>query len=335
MYKVSILVPFFNAGKYFGRCLRSLFGQTYPLLEFIFIDDASTDDSASSIKSIIEQFPNRANDVTYIRHDKNLGVAASRNEAIDSATGDFICFVDADDFIESDTIQLLVEKQQENDADMVWCNALMHTDGGDHLLSEPLYKDKHEMMLTYSSMARGYLMVVWRRLIRRPLLTEHNIHCIPGYNYAEDKVLMSQIAYYTQAFGHVDKALYHYNRMNESSLVAQRNHRLRPDLFKQELYNWEVTERFFSDKEPAYYEKSAIAKLLYLKEHLDQALQESSLEGFRIAVEHINATNPAFWTAIGWNRSKLHRRLYGNYFYMKYSPLIKRPAKKIYSLIKK
>lgn len=334
MYKVSILVPFFNAGKYFGRCLRSLFGQTYPLLEFIFIDDASTDDSASSIKSIIEQFPNRANDVTYIRHDKNLGVAASRNEAIDSATGDFICFVDADDFIESDTIQLLVEKQQENDADMVWCNALMHTDEGDHLLSEPLYKDKHEMMLTYSSMARGYLMVVWRRLIRRALFQNHNIHCIPGYNYAEDKVLMSQISYYTHSFGYVDKALYHYNRMNETSLVAKRNSEFRVDLFKQELYNWELTEKFFSDKEPAYHERAAVAKLHYLKEHLDQSINESSREGFRIAVEHINATNPTFWAAIGWNRCKLHRRLYRNYFYMKYSPRIKRPVKRLLNSIK-
>ena len=334
MYKVSILVPVFNAGQYFEKCLRSLFGQTYVNLEFIFIDDCSSDNSATIFENTAKDFESRSNSIVYIRHSENQGVAASRNEAIERATGDFICFVDADDYIEQDYVATLMAAQNIDNRDMVWCDAVMHTDEGNHLLTEPLYKDRQTMINTYCCLTANYTMVLWRRLIRRSLFTTHNIHCATGFNYAEDKVLLSQVAYYTERFGKVDKPLYHYNRMNTSSLVAQRNRQFNADIFRQEVHNIETIEEFFSSKESNYYESCATAKLHYLKEHLDQALQTSSREGFRIAVGHINASNPAFWSTIGWNRGKWHRRLYSNYFYMKYSPRIKRPVKRLLNSIK-
>lgn len=334
MYKVSMLVPFFNPGQYFERCVRSLFEQTYQHLEYVFIDDSSTDGSAHLLKSLVKEYACRPDRIIIAHHDTNLGIAASRNEAIEKATGDFVCFVDADDWVEPDMVEQLVTKQTEGDYDMVWCDAVMHTNEGNHLLTEPLYKDRQTMINTYCCLTAGYTMVLWRRLIRRSLFTTHNIHCATGFNYAEDKVLLSQVAYYTERFGKVDKPLYHYNRMNTSSLVAQWNRQFNADIFRQEVHNIETIEEFFSSKESNYYESCATAKLHYLKEHLDQALQASSREGFRIAVGHINASNPAFWSTIGWNRGKWHRRLYSNYFYMKYSPRIKQPVKRLLNSIK-
>lgn len=328
MYKVSVLVPFYNPGQYFERSVRSLFEQTYQHLEYVFIDDSSTDGSAHLLKSLVKEYACRPDRIIIAHHETNLGIAASRNEAIEKATGDFVCFVDADDWVEPDMVEQLVTKQTEGDYDMVWCDAVMHTDDGERPLVEPCYKDKHEMMMAYSNMVAGYIMVLWRRLIRHSLFQDHNIHCIPGCNYSEDKLLLVQAAYYTRTFGHLEKALYHYNRLNQSSLVAKQSKKFQTELFRQEFASWEAVENFFSNKEAVYYQQIAVAKLHYLKRAAQQALDSSSHKGFRLAVRHLNDTDAAFWPENGWSRGWKHRLLYGNYYYMRCKSYMKQSVKK-------
>ena len=98
MYLVSILVPVFNVEGYIERCARSLFEQTYSNLEFVFVDDCSPDDSMKILGRIVEDYPIRKDAVRIIRHDHNRGLAASRNTALDNASGFFVCTVDSDDW---------------------------------------------------------------------------------------------------------------------------------------------------------------------------------------------------------------------------------------------
>jgi len=113
--KVSIVIPVYNVAKYLGRCLNSIVSQTYKNLEIIIVNDCSPDNS----ESIIQEFCNIDPRIKYFKNDVNLGLGMSRDRGISSATGDYIMFVDSDDFIHHTTIEHCVEWIEKYDSDIV------------------------------------------------------------------------------------------------------------------------------------------------------------------------------------------------------------------------
>ena len=107
---ISVIIPVYNCQKYVGRCLLSVINQTYGNIEIIIIDDGSTDSSLSVIKS-------RDDSRMKVINSRHRGVSIARNIGIENSNGDFIFFIDADDFLESDALELLMKNQ--NGADLV------------------------------------------------------------------------------------------------------------------------------------------------------------------------------------------------------------------------
>ncbi len=325
MYKVSILVPLYNVEKYIERCARSLFEQTYENLEYVFVDDCSPDASVAILQKVVEKYPSRKKQFRLIHNVLNRGASASKNVAIENATGEFVCFVDSDDWMELNAIELLVNEQLKTGADVVWGKMLMHTNNGIYQLEEPLYKTKHDWLLCYCRLTSGIVMTNSRRIIRRSLFDLYGIKSADGFNYSEDKLLMSQVAYYAKDFGSIGDFVYHYNRQNPLSATAKQNNLFNIDVFRQESGSIQLIERFFSDKEDVYYNEVGKARMRYLKGYLDQAIRYSSREGFHLVVQQIRTSNPRFLKEIGWLGWK--KCLYRNYFYMKYFPKIKNKVK--------
>lgn len=114
MTKISIIVPVYNAEKYIGRCLHSLINQTLKDIEIIVIDDGSKDNT----NKILQKYKDRIK----IIKQKNSGVATARNKGLEIATGEYIYFVDSDDWIEKDTLEKLYSKAIDNNYDCVMCN---------------------------------------------------------------------------------------------------------------------------------------------------------------------------------------------------------------------
>lgn len=328
MYKVSILVPIYKAEKCLERCVRSLFEQTYSNLEFVFVDDCSPDDSLVVLNKVVREYPHRKEQVRILRNNSNCGVAATRNIAIENALGEFICFVDADDWLELNAIDLLVGKQLSKNADIVYGSALMHATDGVSELRERAYKDKHDMMLCYSRFSPGYTMVLWRRIIRRSLFSQYDIKGIEGLNYAEDKFILAQLCYYSNVVGCLDSIVYHYNRMNEDSLVATALHSAFPlSVHRQEIGNMLAVVEFFHDKDVEYYSESSRALLRFINACMKEALSASSRKGFHAMESSVYQIDSRYWNEIGWDSWK--RVLYGNYYYMKFYPKVKRIVKRL------
>ena len=126
MYKVSVLVPIYGVEHYIERCARSLFEQTYPNLEYVFVNDCTPDRSVDILKQVMESYPNRVDAVKVINHNTNRGIAAARNTLIDNAVGDYVCYVDSDDWLELDAIEKLVKKLMESGAEIVSGSYLLH-----------------------------------------------------------------------------------------------------------------------------------------------------------------------------------------------------------------
>ena len=105
--KVSILVPFYKVEQYVGRCVESLFTQTYQNIEYIFVNDCTPDRSMEVIQEKIQAF-GVADRCRMIVHKENMGISASRNDCLDNMTGDYFLFVDSDDYIDRDMVESLV-----------------------------------------------------------------------------------------------------------------------------------------------------------------------------------------------------------------------------------
>ncbi len=252
--RISILIPIYNAEKYIGKCLDSVFGQTYSPIEFVFVDNYSTDNSLTILENKIMQYGICEDDYKIIKHDKNEGIAVSRNDCIDNATGDYILFVDSDDWIEKDMVEQLVSATSEGSIDIVGSDFYQENPDGTSLYVMETFSDIcHDNML----MALNYNIssVLWKLLIKRSLFV--NIHFTPYLDIVEDYIVTIKLYQHATTFAAVHKGLYHYVIYQDSTsnkrLNSIKSHikgvSIIEGYLKQEgLYDAEVEQRLLLRK---------------------------------------------------------------------------------------
>lgn len=246
-YKVSILIPVYGVEKYIERCARSVFEQTYQNLEIIFVDDCTPDYSIEVLKRVLEEYPERKGQVKIIHHEKNRGSAVVRNTAMENATGEFVSSVDSDDWLERDAIELLVQKQQEDDADIVSADGIINEDTVDQNYVNPPFKTKHDFLQLL--LTQNYHHEVWGRLIRRSLYTDHDIKCLEGYNVGEDWYVMPRLIWYAQKLSWIPKGLYHYRITDTSYCHSEKTAEQQKNYLYQSYVNQFHLCQFFRDKD--------------------------------------------------------------------------------------
>lgn len=214
--KVSILVPFYNVENYVGRCLESLFTQTYKNIEYIFVDNCSTDASREIVAKSITKY-GMSEQCRVIVHERNMGISVSRNDCLDNMTGDYFLFVDSDDYIDNDMVELLVEAAAKEDADISGCGYIEEFE--DHSVEHPQkYTNDHDEMLRAITLLtiKG---VMWKLLVRSTIVTDHKdeVRFIPDRNMVDDYLFCCQIFYYAKRFASVDRCLYHWIQYNPNN----------------------------------------------------------------------------------------------------------------------
>lgn len=136
MKKVSIIVPIYNTSKYLIKCIDSLVNQTYKNIEIILIDDKSTDNS----KKIIKEYSEKYSFIKSIFNKKNMGIGYSRNKGIQESSGDYLCFVDSDDYLDIDNIDKMVALAEKEELDFVVCD-LKRIDENNNFIGYDRIKD--------------------------------------------------------------------------------------------------------------------------------------------------------------------------------------------------
>ena len=115
--KVSIIVPIYNVERYLEACIESILSQTYENFELILVDDGSPDQCGI----MCDKYAVQDSRIKVI-HKENQGLGMARNTGLDYATGEFVCFVDSDDWIEPNAVECWIEAQKKYNADIVMCN---------------------------------------------------------------------------------------------------------------------------------------------------------------------------------------------------------------------
>lgn len=140
MEKVSIIVPIYNVEKYIERCIKSLISQTYRDIEILLINDGSPDDS----KTICERYE-KIDKRIKLYNKENGGLSDTRNYGLKRAKGEYILFVDSDDYIESNTVEVLISEMKKDNLDIVAGNAVLEADGEDKKYLDITKHDKNKV----------------------------------------------------------------------------------------------------------------------------------------------------------------------------------------------
>lgn len=224
--KISVIVPVYNVEKQLDRCIASIVNQTYANLQIILIDDGSTDDCGI----ICDKWACQDSRISVI-HQKNAGVGNARNTGLDFAQGEYVAFVDADDYICSEMYSILTDSAERTCADQACCcvNNVYSTSTkeekhafGDDVLSGPAtIQSELIISLLNPEQANGkatLLQPLWNKLYSRNLIEQNGIRFDAELTYAEDWLFNVNFYRHAKCVAFVPDCLYYYDRTTEGSL---------------------------------------------------------------------------------------------------------------------
>lgn len=253
--KITIIVPVYNAENFVSKCLDSLINQTYTNIEIICINDGSQDESLK----ILKQYQKKDKRISII-DKKNAGVSAARNDGIKYATGDYITFIDADDWLELNAIEILYDTLQKYNVDVVRGNYFVNYsyDENSKLETGELYNLKNKLIHTDQSDFESSVIdrllngkipcFIWLLLIKKELLI--NIKFKENIKYMEDTIFYNELMNVIDSIYFLDKPLYHYFN-NQDSCTRSYDYYIR-NMYNvldvnNELNNIIINSKFYSD----------------------------------------------------------------------------------------
>lgn len=261
MDKISVILPVYKVEKYIRKCMESVLNQTYTNLEIILVDDGSPDNCGK----ICDQYAKRDSRVKVI-HKKNGGAPAARNDAIDICTGDWIAYVDPDDWVEINEFEEIMKVAKRDNPDIIIFNTYLN-DGKSQKVMQAFPKNfvtenkKFIYLMQLSALNKNYTPYMqewsqgfpWDKLFKASLIKDNNIYWPTNLKANDDVVFCLHAFQYANKVSYINKTLYHY-RMNPESI----GHKFMPD-------------RIQVDKD-IYDEMLRIKKMYNLDEKYDMAL---------------------------------------------------------------
>lgn len=237
---ISVVIPVYNTSSYLARCIDSIFEQDLKDVELIFIDDYSTDNSFEVLNQCLKG--RESENLTIVKNPKNLGSGETRNKGISLAKGDYVIFVDSDDYVTSDYFQVLknaIESRPDIvvfDMTEIWSNktVLKHVD----LPDTPL--ESVELLLL-NKMHNS----LCNKMFKRSMFLKHDIRITKGLSMFEDKSICFKLFYYAKSQLYIDKSLYFYDRSRENSLTKV----FKDSNIQASVIVSKVIDDFFKDKE--------------------------------------------------------------------------------------
>ena len=218
---ISIIVPIYGVEKYIRQCADTVLGQTYPNIQFIFVNDGTKDNSMQVLEELIEEKYQHIRPAILIVNKENEGLPAARRTGLEHATGDYILHVDSDDWIELDTAEKIAQKAMETDADLICFKVFKEEAKRTRVRGNREYSiDEKDRFVRDIMTHKAYGYTV-NKCAKRSLYTDNKVY-FAKYGMFEDVFLMTQLVYYAGSYAHIDAPFYHYRRTNFESFTRQK-----------------------------------------------------------------------------------------------------------------
>lgn len=221
--RVSVIVPVYNGERYLRPCIDSILGQTFRDMEIILVNDGSTDASAAMLAEYAAK-----DERIRVEEHANCGVGATRNKAIELARGEYIRFIDCDDTLPEDSIEVLVRRADETKSDLVisaYEELLLERAFLRDLLKKDETVDCNSFLKDFSRYPNSfYYGVLWNKLFRRDIIMEHGIRFDPSMTWGEDFTFVVQYLVHVQRVSYMRKPVYVYRRNPNGLTMAMVPH---------------------------------------------------------------------------------------------------------------
>lgn len=240
--KLSVIVPIYNTEKFLSKCIDSIINQTLQKkIEIILINDGSTDNSHNICLKYIEKYPEK---IKYI-NNKNIGCSATRNLGIEIAQGEYIAFVDSDDYIEKTMYEELISMAEKEKKDIVICG-INYIDLGNSNIQEDIpkpLKSKYDFLLKENKIGNTYNKIFKKDLIiKNNIIFPINTHCV------EDLVFCFKATMSTNKIGYVYKSFYNYILHGNNSIYNLKK-RLGVFISFDDIYKFIEDRKLITDEE--------------------------------------------------------------------------------------
>ena len=283
---ISIIVPVYNVEKYLQKCLTSLVKQTLKNIEIILVNDGSTDSSVSIIEEYQKQYP-----TVKVIHQKNSGGGAGgpRNSGIEAARGEYIGFVDSDDWTSPSMFEELYLKVKETDSDIVICDYKMYWQNEGRFTSSwedrdryiwKKYLNKWTEPFKANEMKYALLLTVypWRKMYKKKLLQSHGIRFPVGMIF-DDIPFHWQTLVCASKISTIDRPLYFYRRERPEQDVAAKDERLFSVLTHHEIVRQFLVDHSLFETYVHYLIRSEFITFKWILGKLDEGLKRQFFKG--------------------------------------------------------
>lgn len=262
MTKISVIIPIYNAELYIERCARSLFEQTLTEIEYMFVDDCSSDQSITILNKVLEEYPERKNYVRIHRMKKNSGQAAVRKWGMENVSSEYAIHCDADDKVDLDLYEKMYNLAISENADVV-VSDFMIVDGEKKNRVKGCGSTEPEKLME-GFIKQRYHWALWNKLFRSIYFKELEY---PRGDMGEDALICLQLCRCAHKIAYLKDTYYYYYR-NSTSITRNQTEAGVLRRFKQSTINGEQLLSFF--KREGLYEKYAddIDELMYNKKNL-------------------------------------------------------------------
>lgn len=269
--KISIIIPVYKAEKTIQRCLSSLLNQTLAEFEIIVVDDKGGDNTITIVEDI-KQTHQRGDSIKIVEMPKNSGAALARNYGMREARGEYIAFVDSDDWCESFMYESLYNEAKRNNTDFSYCQALKELpDGKTKVLKLPYVEPGIISDEKRAFMLKHFVAYFWTGIYKKDFLVKERIE-FPNVRYSEDSFFIWMVILTANRFSSLDKIGYHYIIYNDSvsNTLDKTKYLVKIELYRQllkEIKARGLYEKFQQDILFLYFKKAYLIPLfIYISE---------------------------------------------------------------------
>lgn len=218
---ISVVVPVYGVEDYIAEFARSVFSQSYPYVQFVFVNDGTRDRSIAVLEELIDAEFSGIRDRVLIINKENEGLPAARKTGLEYVTGDYIYHVDPDDWLSEGSFEAIADVARRTDADIIYFNYVKEYENRSSVKKEKVYNaDQKELYISnmYNHKAYGTLC---NKCVKRSLYQSGGIYH-PQFSYAEDCYLSVQLVARAESLVYLDKDIYHYRKNNPHSITRQK-----------------------------------------------------------------------------------------------------------------
>lgn len=210
--KLSVIIPIFGVEEKIERCAISLFEQSLQDIEYVFVDDATKDNSIGVLESIIVKYPERKPWIKIVHHKENKGLPIARETGLRNASGDYIIHCDSDDWMDKQMCEKLLRKAIDKNSDIVFCDYSVGPINQLHEVHKPVSTNSNYQAMHDIVYSVGWQ--VWRFICKASL---YNNVTFPQETNGEDLAITSQILLYARKISYLPEVLYNYVIYDNSS----------------------------------------------------------------------------------------------------------------------